>query len=141
MAPLTRIVKSAAENIYPAEVEGCLNRHPAVLEAAIIGLPDPKWTQKVCAVVVRAEGPEGEAPPLIVVSHGGPTGSCSAARRWSSSSTSCLARVGPSTTGRWTSGSAGAATRGWGAAYRDRGAEASQSPVAASATMASICSA
>jgi long-chain acyl-CoA synthetase len=61
VAPLTRIVKSAAENIYPAEVEGCLNRHPGVKEAAIIGLPDPKWTQKVCAVVVRADGPEGEA--------------------------------------------------------------------------------
>jgi long-chain acyl-CoA synthetase len=60
VAPLTRIVKSAAENIYPAEVEGCLNRHPGVMEAAIIGLPDPKWTQKVCAVVVRAEGPEGD---------------------------------------------------------------------------------
>jgi acyl-CoA synthetase (AMP-forming)/AMP-acid ligase II len=61
VAPLTRIVKSAAENIYPAEVEGCLTRHPGVKEAAIIGLPDPKWTQKVCAVVVRAEGPEGDA--------------------------------------------------------------------------------
>ena len=61
VAPLTRIVKSAAENIYPAEVEGCLNRHPGVKESAIIGVPDPKWTQKVLAVVVRADGPEGEA--------------------------------------------------------------------------------
>ena len=41
VAPLTRIVKSAAENIYPAEVEGCLTQHPAVKEAAIIGVPDP----------------------------------------------------------------------------------------------------
>ena len=61
VAPLTRIVKSAAENIYPAEVEGCLNRHAGVKESAIIGVPDPKWTQKVLAVVVRAEGPEGDA--------------------------------------------------------------------------------
>jgi long-chain acyl-CoA synthetase len=61
VAPLTRIVKSAAENIYPAEVEGCLNRHPGVKEAAIIGLPDAKWTQRVLAVVVRADGPEGDA--------------------------------------------------------------------------------
>jgi acyl-CoA synthetase (AMP-forming)/AMP-acid ligase II len=61
VAPLTRIVKSAAENIYPAEVEGCLNRHPGVKESAIIGVPDPKWTQKVLAVVVRAEGPDGDA--------------------------------------------------------------------------------
>jgi long-chain acyl-CoA synthetase len=61
VAPLTRIVKSAAENIYPAEVEGCLNRHPGVKESAIIGVPDPKWTQRVVAVVVRADGPAGEA--------------------------------------------------------------------------------
>ena len=61
VAPLTRIVKSAAENIYPAEVEGCLTRHPGVAEAAIIGVPDPTWTQRVVAVVVRTEGPEGEA--------------------------------------------------------------------------------
>ena len=61
VAPLTRIVKSAAENVYPAEVEGCLNRHPGVKESAIIGVPDPKWNQRVVAVVVRANGPEGEA--------------------------------------------------------------------------------
>jgi acyl-CoA synthetase (AMP-forming)/AMP-acid ligase II len=61
VAPLTRIVKSAAENIYPAEVEGCLNRHPGVKESAIIGVPDPKWTQKVFAVVVRADGPDGQS--------------------------------------------------------------------------------
>jgi long-chain acyl-CoA synthetase len=68
VAPLTRIVKSAAENIYPAEVEGCLNRHPGVSESAIIGVPDPKWTQKVLAVVVRADGPEGEAltPEMLI---------------------------------------------------------------------------
>jgi acyl-CoA synthetase (AMP-forming)/AMP-acid ligase II len=70
VAPLTRIVKSAAENIYPAEVEGCLTRHPGVKEAAIIGVPDPRWTQKVLAVVVRAEGPEGEALTAdILVEH------------------------------------------------------------------------
>ena len=60
VAPLTRIVKSAAENVYPAEVEGCLNRHPGVKESAIIGVPDAKWTQRVLAIVVRADGPEGE---------------------------------------------------------------------------------
>ena len=52
VAPLTRIVKSAAENIYPAEVEGCLAQHPEVREAAIIGVPDKRWTQRVLAVVV-----------------------------------------------------------------------------------------
>ena len=65
VAPLTRIVKSAAENIYPAEVEGCLARHPAVREAAIIGLPDHKWTQRVLAVVVLKEGESATAEELI----------------------------------------------------------------------------
>jgi acyl-CoA synthetase (AMP-forming)/AMP-acid ligase II len=70
VAPLTRIVKSAAENIYPAEVESCLTRHPGVKEAAIIGVPDPKWTQKVVAVVVRADGVEGEAVTAeVLIAH------------------------------------------------------------------------
>jgi long-chain acyl-CoA synthetase len=65
VAPLTRIVKSAAENVYPAEVEGCLNQHPAVKESAVIGVPDPKWTQRVVAVVVTADGAEVSAEELI----------------------------------------------------------------------------
>lgn len=65
VAPLTRIVKSAAENIYPAEVEGCLAKHPAVKEAAIIGVPDKVWTQRVLAVVVLNDGQEASAEDLI----------------------------------------------------------------------------
>ena len=34
---------SGGENVYPAEVERVLNTHPAVLEAAVIGVPDAKW--------------------------------------------------------------------------------------------------
>jgi acyl-CoA synthetase (AMP-forming)/AMP-acid ligase II len=65
VAPLTRIVKSAAENVYPAEVEGCLARHPAVREAAVIGVPDPVWTQRVVAVVVLADGAQVTQEELI----------------------------------------------------------------------------
>lgn len=65
VAPLTRIVKSAAENVYPAEVEGCLARHPAVREAAVIGVPDPVWTQRVVAVVVLADGQQATEEELI----------------------------------------------------------------------------
>jgi acyl-CoA synthetase (AMP-forming)/AMP-acid ligase II len=56
VGPKTRMIKSAAENIYPAEVEGCIAAHPAVAECAIIGVPDPRWTQSVKAVVVVADG-------------------------------------------------------------------------------------
>jgi acyl-CoA synthetase (AMP-forming)/AMP-acid ligase II len=58
IGPLTRIIKSAAENIYPAEVERCLREHARVRDAAVIGRPDPTWGQRVVAVVV----PEGDAP-------------------------------------------------------------------------------
>jgi fatty-acyl-CoA synthase len=44
---------SGGENVYPAEVENVLYRHPAVAEAAVIGVPDPRWGEVGCAVVVR----------------------------------------------------------------------------------------
>jgi acyl-CoA synthetase (AMP-forming)/AMP-acid ligase II len=56
VGPKGRIVKSAAENIYPAEVEAALNSHDAVREAAIIGVPDKTWGQSVLAVVVLTDG-------------------------------------------------------------------------------------
>lgn len=52
VGPKGRIIKSAAENIYPAEVEGALQSHDAVREAAVIGVPDDTWGQSVLAVVV-----------------------------------------------------------------------------------------
>jgi long-chain acyl-CoA synthetase len=65
VGPKGRLIKSAAENIYPAEVEGCLQRHPAVHEAAIIGIPDKKWDQSVKAIVVLKEGESATAEDLI----------------------------------------------------------------------------
>ena len=65
VGPKGRLVKSAAENIYPAEVEGALNAHPAVRESAIIGVPDPKWGQSVLAVVVLAEGQDATEDEII----------------------------------------------------------------------------
>jgi long-chain acyl-CoA synthetase len=52
VGPKTRMLKSAAENIYPAEVEGCLRSHPSVAECAVIGVPDAVWVQSVKAIVV-----------------------------------------------------------------------------------------
>lgn len=65
VGPRTRIIKSAAENIYPAEVEGCLRTHPAVADVAVIGVPDPKWDQSVKAVVVLKDSEEATADDLI----------------------------------------------------------------------------
>lgn len=44
------------ENIAPAEVEDVLLGHPGVLDAAVVGLPDEEWGQRLAAVVVRREG-------------------------------------------------------------------------------------
>lgn len=56
VGPKTRLIKSAAENIYPAEVEGAIRSHPDVADCAVIGVPDRKWTQSVTAIVVLREG-------------------------------------------------------------------------------------
>ena len=65
IGPKTRMLKSAAENIYPAEVEGALRAHPAVADAAIIGVPDDRWVQSVKAIVVLHEGATATADELI----------------------------------------------------------------------------
>jgi long-chain acyl-CoA synthetase len=65
VGPRTRFLKSAAENIYPAEVETALAKHPAVKEAAIIGVPDKKWGQSVKAIVALKDGETATADDLI----------------------------------------------------------------------------
>jgi fatty-acyl-CoA synthase len=47
------MIISGGENIYPAEVESVLHAHPAVAEAALIGVPDPKWGEVGRAIIVR----------------------------------------------------------------------------------------
>jgi fatty-acyl-CoA synthase len=47
---------SGGENVYPAEVENVLYRHPAVAEAAVIGVPDERWGEVGRAVVVPRPG-------------------------------------------------------------------------------------
>jgi long-chain acyl-CoA synthetase len=60
VGPLQRIIKSAAENIYPAEVEAALRAHPAVGDAAVLGVPDDVWGQRVKAVVVACAPVSGD---------------------------------------------------------------------------------
>lgn len=59
------MIISGGENIYTKEVEDVLHSHPAVLEAAVIGVPDPEWGENVKAVVVLKGGMDTPAGELI----------------------------------------------------------------------------
>ncbi|MFI5394285.1 MAG: class I adenylate-forming enzyme family protein [Candidatus Binatia bacterium] len=50
------MVKSGGLNVSPAEVEEILTAHPAVAEAAVIGLPDERWGERVAAIVRTRSG-------------------------------------------------------------------------------------
>lgn len=53
---LKDMIISGGENVYSVEVEEVLNRHPAVLEAAVFGVPDERWGEAVYAVVAVRPG-------------------------------------------------------------------------------------
>jgi len=59
------MIVTGAENVYPAEVENVLMRHPAIVDAAVIGVPDERWGEAVKAVVVLAQGADVTAEELI----------------------------------------------------------------------------
>lgn len=48
---LKDMIITGGENVYPAEVEQVLSSHPAVIEAAVIGVPDDRWGESVKAIV------------------------------------------------------------------------------------------
>jgi acyl-CoA synthetase (AMP-forming)/AMP-acid ligase II len=53
------VIISGGENVSSIEVEDCLFQHPAVAEAAVIGVPDDKWGETVKALVVLRPGSDG----------------------------------------------------------------------------------
>jgi acyl-CoA synthetase (AMP-forming)/AMP-acid ligase II len=58
------MIVSGGENVFPREVEEVLYCHPAILEAAVIGLPDPKWIEAVHAVVSLKQGAEASSEEI-----------------------------------------------------------------------------
>jgi long-chain acyl-CoA synthetase len=61
---LKDMIITGGENVYPAEVEAVLCRHPAVATAAVIGIPSQQWGEAVHAVVVLRNGTPADADEL-----------------------------------------------------------------------------
>ena len=59
------MIITGGENVYSREVEEVLYKHPAVSEAAVIGLPDPKWGENVTAVIVLKPGTTATEAEII----------------------------------------------------------------------------
>lgn len=48
------MIVTGGYNVYPVVVENVLAEHPSVREVAVVGVPDERWGESVCAVVVAA---------------------------------------------------------------------------------------
>jgi fatty-acyl-CoA synthase len=59
------MIISGGENIYSAEIEAMLLTHPKIREAAVIGVPDPKWGEAVKAFIVLKPGEKATAEEII----------------------------------------------------------------------------
>lgn len=59
------MIISGGENIYSTQVEAAIHEHPAVLESAVFGVPDPEWGEAVKAVVVLKPGMQASEADII----------------------------------------------------------------------------
>ena len=57
------VIKSGGEWISSVDLENHLIAHPAVLEAAVVGVPDERWQERPLAAVVLEDGADGHVPP------------------------------------------------------------------------------
>ena len=87
-------------NVYPREIEEVLYEHPAVLEAAVIGVPDDSMGEEVGAAVVLKEGEDVSADELQGVRQGARSPTTSTRARSGSSTSSPRARRARSSSAR-----------------------------------------
>lgn len=59
------IIIRNAENVSALEVEDVISRHPAVVDGAVVGMPDPRTGERVCAVLVLRSGYRITLPELV----------------------------------------------------------------------------
>ncbi len=58
----SQVINTGGEKVFPEEVEEALKRHPAVHDAVVVGVPDERFGERICAVV---EVEPGAAPPTL----------------------------------------------------------------------------
>ena len=59
------MIITGGENVYSAEVENVLYMHPAIAEAAVIGVPHEKWVEAIKAVIVLKPGAKANEQEII----------------------------------------------------------------------------
>ena len=59
------LIKTGGENVYPAEVEEVINKHPAVQEVCVFGVPDQRWGETPKAVVVLRPGARATKEEIV----------------------------------------------------------------------------
>ena len=64
------MIKTGGENVASREVEEAIYKNPAVAEVAVIGVPDAKWVERVCAVVVRRAGQSTSEQEVLAAAAG-----------------------------------------------------------------------
>jgi len=60
----SQCINSGGEKIHAEEVESVLRQHPKVRDAVVVGMPDPRWGQVVCALFSQRDGPPLQAAEL-----------------------------------------------------------------------------
>ncbi len=61
------MIITGGENVYPREVEEVLYQHPSVAEAAVVGIPDPKWGETIVACIQPRPGQETD--PQVIMAY------------------------------------------------------------------------
>jgi len=59
------LIKTGGENVYPAEVEAVIARHPAVQEVCVFGVPDAYWGEAIKAVIVPRQSQWASGPEIV----------------------------------------------------------------------------